>query len=101
MTKSTGYKSPKLPHAAGAAQAFGMPGAGNSPSNPVFIQNAKEKVSTVINFYSNITHMSEKDWRSYYKDNVMPEDGFKKLDINIANSKWIIKLLSDLAVTYR
>eukprot|EP00957_Ditylum_brightwellii_P085951 6539364-Ditylum_brightwellii.AAC.1 len=101
MTKSTGYESPELPCAAGAAQALSMPSTGNSPSNPVFISNAKEKISTVINPYGNIMHMSKRDWRSYYMGAVTPKDSFKKLDVNVVNSKSIIELLTDLAVTYR
>ena len=77
------------------------PGAGLTPNAPLYILNAKKKISNVINPYGYFTDMSEKDQRSRYKDAVTPADGFKPLDVNVANSKSIIELLVDLAVTFR
>ena len=45
--------------------------------------------------------MSEKGQRSCYKDDVTPAEGLKQFHINVANSKLIIEILTDLAVTYR
>ena len=79
---------------------FSTPTAGKSPSAPLYIINVKKKISSMNNPYGFFTDMSEKDQRFHYKDAVTTAKLLKKLDINVANSKLIIEILTYLTVAY-
>jgi hypothetical protein len=93
------------PFPAGHTGVYRAPGAvvqmGSVATSPMFIQSVPTPKSSTVSPYGNFLDISSKDQKALWREMVKPADDHVLLDMNVTNSRAIVDLFHDRAITYR
>ena len=93
------------PVPAGRAGVYRAPDAvvqmGSVATSPMFIQSVPTPKSSTVSPYGNFLDISSKDQKALWREMVKPADDHVPLDMNVTNSRAIVDLFQDRAITFR
>lgn len=75
-------------------------GLGSTRATPMYVQQIPTPRSTLISPYGNYYDLTQKSGKALWRDVVETEEDQVRLDMNVTNSKAIIELFQDKAITY-
>ena len=78
-----------------------FPGGLGSSTTPMFIQNVLTPKTTMVSPYGNFLDISSKKQKLLWQEMIKPTNDHTLVDMNVANSRAIINLVQDKAITYR
>ena len=75
-------------------------GLGSTRATPMFVQQIPTPKSVSISPYGNFSDLTQKSGKALWREVVMADDDQVRLDMNVTNSKAIIELFQDKAITF-
>jgi hypothetical protein len=76
------------------------PGLGTQ-ATPMFFRTMPSPKTTIMSPYGNFLEINSKDQKTLWRKMVKPSDDHMVLDMTVMNSKAIVDLFQDKAITYR
>ena len=74
---------------------------GSVATSPMFIQSVPTPKSSTVSPYGNFLDIASKDQKTLWQEMVKPANNHVLLDMNVTNSRAIVNLFQDQAITFR
>jgi hypothetical protein len=98
---AVGASVPALGPAGGFVGCAPFPTGFGSATTPMYFKSIPTPKTTAISPYGNFLDISSKEQKLLWREMVKPSADFVPLDMTVANSKAIIDLFTDKAITFR